>query len=71
MIAGGAHVYAAALPLADEQILTEVHRAPAGDTFYPAFDRADWVETAPRGAGRLRLGLAAPGVTPSGGLGHG
>jgi dihydrofolate reductase len=46
MIAGGAHVYAAALPLADEQILTEVHRAPAGDTFYPAFDRDAWVETA-------------------------
>ena len=46
MIAGGSHVYAAALPLADEQILTEVHRAPAGDTFYPSFDRSDWVETA-------------------------
>jgi hypothetical protein len=39
-------VYAAALPLADEQILTEVHRAPAGDTFYPSFDRSAWVETA-------------------------
>jgi dihydrofolate reductase len=46
MIAGGSHVYAAALPLADEQILTEVHRAPWGDTFYPAFDRSAWVETA-------------------------
>jgi dihydrofolate reductase len=46
MIAGGSHVYAAALPLADEQILTEVHREPAGDTFYPSFDRSVWVETA-------------------------
>ena len=46
MIAGGSHVYAAALPLADEQILTEVHRAPDGDTFYPSFDRSAWVETA-------------------------
>jgi dihydrofolate reductase len=46
VIAGGSHVYAAALPLADEQILTEVRRAPAGDTFYPPFDRSAWVETA-------------------------
>jgi len=46
MIAGGSHVYAAALPLADEQVLTEVHREPVGDTFYPEFDRSAWVETA-------------------------
>ena len=45
MVAGGAQVYAAALPLADEQVLTEVHREPAGDTFYPAFDRDQWAET--------------------------
>ena len=46
MIAGGSQVYAAALPLADEQVLTEVHREPEGDTVYPAFDRSAWVETA-------------------------
>lgn len=46
VIAGGAQVYAEALPLADEQILTEVHQSPAGDTFYPTFDRAEWTETA-------------------------
>jgi dihydrofolate reductase len=45
MIAGGAQVYAAALPLADEQILTEVHQSPDGDTFYPAFDGEEWSET--------------------------
>ena len=43
-VAGGAHVYAAAMPLADEQVLTEVHLEPEGDTFYPDFDRADWIE---------------------------
>jgi dihydrofolate reductase len=45
MIAGGAQVYADALALADEQILTEVHLSPDGDTFYPAFDREEWTET--------------------------
>jgi dihydrofolate reductase len=46
MVAGGADVYAAALAHADEQILTEVHLSPDGDTTYPSFDRADWTETA-------------------------
>ena len=47
MVVGGAAVYAEALALgvADEQILTEVHQSPAGDTFYPAFDPADWLAT--------------------------
>ncbi|MGH3734308.1 MAG: dihydrofolate reductase [Micromonosporaceae bacterium] len=45
MVIGGAQVYAAALPLADAQILTEVRLSPAGDTHYPDFDRAEWVET--------------------------
>ena len=43
-VAGGAAVYALALPHADEQVLTEVHLAPEGDTCYPTFDREDWVE---------------------------
>jgi len=46
MVAGGAQVYAAALPLADEQVLTEVHLSPEGDVRYPGFDRSEWVETA-------------------------
>jgi dihydrofolate reductase len=45
MVAGGAAVYAAALPVAHAQILTEVHLSPEGDTFYPTWDRADWTET--------------------------
>jgi dihydrofolate reductase len=43
-VAGGAAIYALALPVADEQILTEVRLSPTGDTFYPPFDRAEWVE---------------------------
>ena len=46
MVAGGAQVYATALPFADEQVLTEVHQAPAGDTSYPEWDRSQWRETA-------------------------
>ena len=44
MVAGGSQVYAAALPIADEQVLTEVHQSPEGDTFYPDFDRNEWTE---------------------------
>jgi dihydrofolate reductase len=44
-VAGGATVYAAALPYADEQLISEIDLAPAGDTFYPAFDEAEWRET--------------------------
>ena len=44
MVVGGSAVYAAALPLADAQVLTEVHRSPPGDTRYPDFDRAAWRE---------------------------
>jgi dihydrofolate reductase len=43
-VAGGAHVYAAALPLAHEQVLTEVHLEPDGDTLYPEFHLEQWVE---------------------------
>jgi dihydrofolate reductase len=45
MVAGGSQVYAAALPVADEQVLTEIHQSPEGDTFYPAFDRNEWTES--------------------------
>ena len=43
-VAGGAAVYELALPHADEQVITEVPLAPGGDTFYPVFDRDEWVE---------------------------
>ena len=45
MIIGGSQIYALAMPLADRQVLTEVHASPEGDVTYPAFDRAEWVET--------------------------
>jgi dihydrofolate reductase len=45
MVIGGGQVYAAAFPVADAQVLTEVHASPEGDAYYPAFDRDDWLET--------------------------
>lgn len=44
MVIGGTQIYAQALPLADLQIITEVHQSPAGDTRYPDFDRDEWIE---------------------------
>lgn len=44
MVIGGGHIYAEAMPLADVQVLTEVHQSPDGDTRYPDFDRAEWQE---------------------------
>jgi dihydrofolate reductase len=45
VVAGGASVYAAALPLATEQVLSEIPLEPEGDVFYPDFDRHAWTET--------------------------
>jgi dihydrofolate reductase len=45
MVAGGAQIYALALPHATHQILTEIHASPDGDTVYPEWDRRDWTET--------------------------
>lgn len=45
MVIGGAQLYQATIGAADVQVLTEVHQSPAGDTYYPAFDRAEWAET--------------------------
>ncbi|KAJ1684094.1 hypothetical protein LUZ63_020663 [Rhynchospora breviuscula] len=46
MVVGGAQVYAAALPLADAQVISEVDLEPEGDVRYPDVDRAAWAETA-------------------------
>ncbi|MEI7056746.1 dihydrofolate reductase [Nocardioides sp. CCNWLW239] len=46
VIAGGAQIYAAALPYATEQVITRVHLTPEGDVLYPPFDESEWVETA-------------------------
>jgi dihydrofolate reductase len=46
MVGGGAHVYAAALPYADEQVISEIPLSPEGDTHYPEFSRDRWREVA-------------------------
>jgi len=46
-IAGGAEVYAAALPLADRIYLTQVHAAYEADVYFPAFDLEEWHEAEP------------------------
>ena len=42
---GGAELYAAALPLADGLVLTEIDRDYDGDTRFPAWDRRAWRAT--------------------------
>jgi dihydrofolate reductase len=53
-VAGGAEIYALALPHARRIYLTEVHAAPEGDAVFPSFDRSQFRETAradhPKGA---------------------
>lgn len=44
-VIGGAELYAAALPIADGLVLTEIHRDFEGDTHFPSFDRKAWRET--------------------------
>ena len=44
-VIGGAEVYALALPHADELVLTEIDAELDGDTFFPRWDRARFVET--------------------------
>lgn len=46
MVAGGAQIYALALPDATHQVLTEVRLRADGDTFYPEFDPAEWSQRA-------------------------
>lgn len=45
-IIGGAEIYKLALPRANRIYLTEVHMDAAGDASMPAFDSAQWRETA-------------------------
>lgn len=43
-VAGGAEVYALALPLAERIYWTQVHAEVEGDTYFPEFEREDWLE---------------------------
>jgi dihydrofolate reductase len=45
-VIGGAEVYAAALPLASELLLTEIDQDFEGDACFPPFDRLRYVESA-------------------------
>ena len=49
-VIGGAEIYAQALPLATELMLTEVDADLPGGIFFPAWTRADFMETARRQA---------------------
>jgi dihydrofolate reductase len=46
MVAGGAQVYALALPAASRIYLTRIHAVIEGDTRLPDFDPGDWEEIA-------------------------
>ena len=43
-VIGGAALYAAALPIADVMVLTEIRRKFDGDARFPDYDRAEWRE---------------------------
>lgn len=62
MVVGGAQVYAAALPVATEQVISEVPLSPEGDVLYPAYDADAWLESSREvfdGYERVRLVRAA------------
>jgi len=46
VVAGGAQIYALALPFATELLITEVHGSFEGDTFFPEISSAIWNEVA-------------------------
>ena len=45
VIAGGAQIYAEAMPLLTHQVLTEIDLDVPGDAFYPVFPADEWRET--------------------------
>ncbi len=61
-VIGGAALYAQALPLAQQMILTEVDLAPEADAFFPEFSSREWRETQ-RQPGQSANGLAFAFVT--------
>jgi len=44
-VIGGAEIYALALPLADELLLTEIDAVFPADTFFPPWDKSRFAET--------------------------
>lgn len=45
-VIGGEDIFRAALPLASELIVSEIHQDFAGDTRFPDYDRSQWREKA-------------------------
>ena len=52
-IIGGAQIYALALPLADEMILTHLPIEVEGDAYFPAWDESEWEVVERRSEGDL------------------
>lgn len=48
MIIGGGQVYKLAMPLARRMVLTLIEIEPRGDTWFPAWDEAEWAQTQAR-----------------------
>jgi dihydrofolate reductase len=46
MVVGGADIYTQAMPLAARLLVTYIHRAVDGDTYFPSIDRTIWQEIA-------------------------
>jgi dihydrofolate reductase len=57
-VIGGAEIYAQWMAVADRLEITEVHDTPAGDTFFPAIDPAQWEEVARSPQARAESDLA-------------
>jgi len=45
-VVGGAELYAQAIPLADTLYITEIQQQVVGDTYFPEFDKSQWLEQA-------------------------
>ncbi len=45
-VAGGASIYEQLLPALDRLVVTEIRDQPAGDTWFPDWDRDEWREVA-------------------------
>ena len=46
VVAGGADIYAQAMPLATQLAITHVHKRIDGDAYFPAIDSNEWHESA-------------------------
>ena len=54
-VIGGGEIYAQALPLADELVLTHVPEEGGGDVFFPEIDLAQWTETSRERVGAVEI----------------